>query len=205
MAALLVGGACILDECLALVGHNACGMDFSTDQWIQIVNAAGTWVAGIGTLAAVIVSLWLARRSIRVRLEVRCRVYFVEYGKPVQLVKCIAFRVANLGERAVAIEHVGWAVGRRKSVRRVYFEIDDRLGPGLPRRIEPGDAATFMSHFDDGLMPHLAKVFVQDAPVGTLKAYAAAESGAAVEVKPDAELVRQVTECVNKLKRNSGV
>jgi len=171
----------------------------TTDQWINIINALGTWVAGIGTLAAVIVSLRLASRSVRVRLEVRCRVFYV-YGEPVQMIKCVAFRVANLGERAVSVEHGGWAVGRGKNVSRRYFEIDDRLGPGLPHRIEAGDAATFMSHYDDGLIQHLAKVFVQDAPIRTLKAYVATESGVNVEVRPDAELVLAVTESLKALR-----
>lgn len=38
------------------------------EQQINIWNAVGTWLAGIATFAAVLVSLYLARKSERIRI-----------------------------------------------------------------------------------------------------------------------------------------
>ena len=45
-------------------------MEFTTDQWINISIAIGTFVSGAGTLAAVIVALRIARRPGPVALEI---------------------------------------------------------------------------------------------------------------------------------------
>lgn len=84
------------------------------DQKIQIWVAVGTWVAGLATLAAVIVALRLAKKVEKVKLKVRVglRELFMGDGSPAQ--KHLAISVTNLGERAVTINSVGWAVGKGK-------------------------------------------------------------------------------------------
>jgi hypothetical protein len=72
------------------------------DQKIQIWVAVGTWLAGLATLAAVIVALRLAKRIEKVRLKVHAglRVLIMGDGSPFQ--KHLAISVTNLGERALA-------------------------------------------------------------------------------------------------------
>ena len=84
------------------------------DQKIQVWVAVGTWVAGLATLAAVVVALYLARRTEKVRLNVHVglRVVVIGDGSPFQ--EHLSISVTNVGERSVTINTVGWAVGKGK-------------------------------------------------------------------------------------------
>ena len=77
------------------------------DQKIQLWNAIGTWVAGIATFCAVIVSLHLARRVEKVRLRTRVgiRQMFQGDGTPGQ--ELLEFHITNLGDRPVTVVSLG--------------------------------------------------------------------------------------------------
>jgi hypothetical protein len=79
------------------------------DQKIQVWMVIGTWFAGLGTCAAVIVALYLSRRIEKVRLKVYAglRVILGD-GTPRQT--HLSIGVTNLGERPVTINTVGWAI-----------------------------------------------------------------------------------------------
>ncbi|MDT9678133.1 hypothetical protein F6R97_26805 [Pseudomonas sp. JV414] len=85
------------------------------DQHIQILNAISTWVAGVATLAAVVVSLHLARRAdrVRVRISVGLRLVFAGDGTPAE--EHVGFTIVNLGDRSVTVNAIGWHVGPAKA------------------------------------------------------------------------------------------
>ncbi|KWT73953.1 MULTISPECIES: hypothetical protein [unclassified Variovorax] len=87
------------------------------DQWIQIANAVGTWVAGFGTLAAVGISLWLVLDARRVRLKVRVGVYELIRGDGTSRMQFVNFDVTNLADRPITISAVGWVIGKGKGRR----------------------------------------------------------------------------------------
>jgi hypothetical protein len=66
------------------------GSPMTLDQEIQVWAAIGTWFAGLGTLAAVIVALYLAKRVEKVRLRVHAglRVVVLGDGSPFQRHLC---------------------------------------------------------------------------------------------------------------------
>lgn len=162
------------------------------DQWLQVWNVVGTWLAGVATFGAVVVSLWLARQQGRVRLSVHAAVMFRFTRDGTPPVECIGYRVTNLGDRAVNINAIGWAVGKRKAKRFAVLETDDRLAAALPKRLEHGEAATFMVELDSGMLPHMREHFVKDAPVASLVSWASTASGVTVEAKPSRELLARL-------------
>lgn len=87
------------------------------DQQIQIWNAIGTGVAGIATFSAVLVSLYLASRGDRIRLKVFAGHRLVIRGDGTPPEEHLNIGVTNLGDRAVTVNTVGWAVGKRKQRR----------------------------------------------------------------------------------------
>ena len=117
-----------------------CGIIMTLDQKIQLWNAIGTWVAGIATLAAVLVSLWLANHSKRVRLKINLSmmVSFIGDGSPGQ--RFVGFTVANISERSVTISSICWQVGKKKEMRHAYQPLDDNQ---IPRQISYGESALF--------------------------------------------------------------
>ena len=117
--------------------------EMSFDQTVQILGLAGSWIAGLGSLAAAVIALWLARRVNKVSLQswVGIRTTFGGGGPQQDVVN---FRVTNVGERPVTISTIGWCIGKGK--RRHYFiqMLSGVVGDHLPKKIEHGETATFI-------------------------------------------------------------
>ena len=133
-------------------------VDFSFDQGIQILDAAGSWMAAIGTILAACVALWLARRVETVRLKAYAdlAVFFDDIGgKPTRVFR---LEVTNTGERAVIVRSTGWKVGKGKSTRHC---INKQLV--APARLEHGETAMLM--IDSDKHEHwksFARAFIKD-------------------------------------------
>ena len=91
-------------------------MEFTTDQWINISIAVGTFVSGAGTLAAVIVALRIARRPGPVELEVSMSASdrTSQQGEP--LINLYIY-ITNIGVNTAVLRYMTWLIGRwpRKS------------------------------------------------------------------------------------------
>lgn len=114
------------------------------EQQIQIWSLAGSWLASIATLAAVVVSLWLARRSERVRLKVHAGVRLLFRGDGTPAEKNIEISVTNLAAMPVTIESVGWAIGRGNNKK---YSIQNVSGPDssqYPLELAYGKRASFL-------------------------------------------------------------
>lgn len=112
------------------------------DQAMMLLNALGSWVAGAGSLAAVGVALWLARRVEKVKLDawVGHRV-LVRAGTKAE---CLGINVTNLGERPVTISSIGWIIGHGKGRRVCFQQIPQSSPTNYPKRIEYGEEAMFL-------------------------------------------------------------
>jgi|SRR5580692_5561138 hypothetical protein len=164
------------------------------DQKIQIWVAVGTWVAGIGTLAAVIAALYLARRVEKVRLKVHVGPRVVVLGDGTPFKKQIAFSVTNLGERPVTIESVGWSIGRGKGRRFAIQPVSGPFTSQYPIEIAHGKGTTFMVSLSETPNWYLefATGFVQDLSDESLKTLVAqihTSVGQTIEIHPEKELV----------------
>jgi hypothetical protein len=69
------------------------------DQKIQLWMVVGTWFAGLGTVAAVIVALYLSRRVEKVHLKVTAYMDEVLLGDGSPPEDHFSINVTNLGER----------------------------------------------------------------------------------------------------------
>ncbi|WP_420462679.1 hypothetical protein [Candidatus Palauibacter sp.] len=110
---------------------------------LGIWNVAGTWVSALGTVGAVVVSLWLAWQSGRPRVDA-----VVHLGTPVlgdePLEKQIVFVVRNTGRMPVRVSGIGWTVGKRKTEKRSFFQLPSDL-TNLPTEIPVGQDTTIMA------------------------------------------------------------
>jgi hypothetical protein len=167
------------------------------DQKIQIWVAIGTWVAGLGTLAAVIVALYLSRRVEKVRLKVHVGLRLVVLGDGSPFQRHLGIGVTNLGERPVTINTVGWAVGKGKQRR---FAVQPVYGPytnQYPIELAHGKSANFMVSFL--VVPEWLKEFatgfvkdLSDKSLKTLVAQIFTSVGQTVEVHPEKELLEEL-------------
>jgi hypothetical protein len=118
-------------------------VDPTAKEWIEIILSALT---SLGTLAAVIVALYLAsrERKDRIRARARERAILNHPTQPNNPLFVINIEVTNLSLHPVTITLLGWTVG---IFRKQYFvQVPDWTDPltfKLPQRLEYGESAHY--------------------------------------------------------------
>jgi hypothetical protein len=137
---------------------------------LRLLEVAGQWVSGVGALAAVLVSLYLARRQEAVRLRVSAGVRLsVERGSE-ETPEYVVIRVVNLGYRPVTVSAIGWRVGLFH--KHLFYQILDGEPPSprVPIEMAVGQEANFMILLDRWLeASDMAKEF--GGPLAPLRAW----------------------------------
>jgi hypothetical protein len=168
------------------------------DQQIQVWNAVGTWLAGIATFAAVVVSLRLASRYDRVRLKTYAgiRLLYIGDGTPAQ--ELVEINVTNLGERPVTISTVGWAIGKGKKRRYCIQNLSGPYTSQYPIELTHGKSASFQVFFP--VTPNWLSDFSNkftasgEESLSTLVATVHTSVGQTVEVKVEDNLINKLME-----------
>ena len=167
------------------------------DQQINIWNAIGTWVAGIGTLSAVIVSLYLSSRSQRLNVKAHAglRLIFAGDGSPPD--ELVEIGIVNHGDRTVVIKSVGWKIGRGKNARYCLQLLSGAMTDQYPKQLVHGESASFQVSFN--VTPDWVKVFATGFLRGTspyqlktLRALIHTSLGQTIEVIPESGLVSKL-------------
>lgn len=118
-------------------------MSLTFNQKVEVWNTVGAWVAGLGTLAAVVTSLYLARHSESIRLKVWADVYHTYLGDGTPPEKSIIISVVNQGDRPVNIDTVGWAIGKGKRRRYCIQTVSGRSTQHYPMELGRRKRASF--------------------------------------------------------------
>ncbi len=170
-------------------------MDPRVDLWAAI----GTWFGGLGSFAAAVVALYLARRSEKPRLKVAVGLReLTSYdGSPGQEFLC--FDVTSLGDRPVTINSIGWAVGKRKWRKYCMQTVAGEFTAECPVELNYGKNAKFMVSFSlaPNWIANFAGRFVQDLSdrsLRTLVAQVHTSVGRTIEVRPEENLIRRLRE-----------
>ncbi|WP_026470391.1 hypothetical protein [Alkanindiges illinoisensis] len=112
------------------------------DQKLALANVIGTWLASIGTIAAVIVSLWLVRRTGRIQLKIESTTALI--CPDGRMVRCIVISVTNLGDRTVTITNIRWKIGKGKSLTENLQFFSLSLGSTqFPTELEHGKSGHY--------------------------------------------------------------
>ena len=171
----------------------------TVDQNIQIWVAVGTWVSSIGTTAAVITALYLAKRVEKVRLNVQVGLMQVVIGDGSPFQEHVGINVTNLGERPVTVNTVGWAIGKGKKRRFAIQPLSSPHSAQYPIELAHGKSASFLVSFD--VMPDWKREFatgfvrdLSDKSLKTLVAQVHTSVGKTVEVHPRKDLLDALKE-----------
>jgi len=109
-------------------------MEQSKREVLDYLNVAGTWLSGIATTGAVVVSLWLARQSGRVNIRVRA--HLTRSVLDEDRYAGLSIEVTNLAERTVRLTGLYWEfkgdMGLHRSHLLALDEDDERLPVDLP-------------------------------------------------------------------------
>lgn len=117
---------------------------WTRETWL-FINTFAPWFAAGGTFAAVVVSLYLARASQRVRLRVTAGLRLVlGLGQQQKPTEHLYINVVNVGSRVARVTNLGWCVGLLR--RRQAVQIIDRnaMSSQLPIELADGQEATWI-------------------------------------------------------------
>ena len=164
------------------------------DQKLQLWNVIGAWFAGVATFAAVLVSLWLARRGERVDLAVRVGLRSIFAGDGSPPAKALSFDVTNRGARPVTVVSIGWVVGKGKARKYCMQTTSGPHTANYPLELQHGKSANFLVSFE--FTPTWAFEFAtgflpdQESPtLKTLRALVHTSVGTTVAVRPEVAIL----------------
>ena len=175
----------------------------SFEEVMQVLHVLGAWIAGIGSLAAAIVALWLAHRSEKVKLNSFVDVGFMPGGySPTKELLWIS--TTNTGDRPVTISSIGWRIGSGKSAKFAMQLRFHRDSDQCPKKIDHGETANFITSLSDWLK-YFADNFVEDASdkeIKTLRVQIHTSVGQTKDVIPKKSLLAQLNKVRAELRPN---
>ncbi len=121
---------------------------FDRDTW-TFINSFADWFSAVGTVAAVVLAIYLARQDKRVRLRVSVGYrLLVAHGQTEPPPGFVLIVVTNIGRREAQVTGVGWKTGLFK-YRKYYVQttIRDGISNELPIRLRDGEDAKYSHPF----------------------------------------------------------
>lgn len=105
-------------------------MDIETSTfWIMI----GTWVAGLGTLSAVLTSLYLAKNANKIKLVANIQVY--SNIQEEQFI--LGITISNIGNKIANIKFINWEINKIGMLKKAFGS--KHLNYNLPKILLEGD------------------------------------------------------------------
>jgi len=115
----------------------------------ELINSLATWLSAIGTLAAVVTSLYLARRDAKIDLMINAGIRMLVLGGKVQASDFVYLNITNLGRRGATITQLYWKTGIIWKKTYVWIAQQNDLSARIPVKLSDGDEAIFMSTLID--------------------------------------------------------
>jgi hypothetical protein len=178
------------------------------EKTLRLLEVAGTWVSGIGTLLAVLVSLYLARRQTAVMIDLSAGHRIMVTPGQEHTPEFIVIRAVNAGQQPITLTHIGWRIGMFKKMHFVQVVDGNPLSSALPVQLAPGQQAQYfvplnqspnwIERFAENLNHWFPKISVE-----TLKVSASATVGPTIYRKPERGLRKMLVDAQEKLSAKS--
>lgn len=115
----------------------------SQESWL-FINSFAPWLSAVGTIAAVLATVYFAWRSHRIRLEVSAgHRLLVGPSTPKPFPELLAIKVVNTGYRNVNITNIGWKVGLFKKQYAVQKIDSNMTSSTLPVLLKEGEEVNY--------------------------------------------------------------
>ena len=120
----------------------------SQESWL-FINSFAPWLSAIGTIAAVMATIYFAWRGQRIRLNISAgHRLIVGQGTPEPFPEYLAIKVVNTGYRDANITNIGWKVGLFKKQYAVQSIVQNTYSSKLPILLREGDEANYFIPID---------------------------------------------------------
>ncbi|MCT7941553.1 hypothetical protein [Shewanella holmiensis] len=179
---------------------------------LQLWNVIGTWLASIGTIGAVITSLWLANRQGKIHLGIVAgHRQLVTRGSTTVTDLCM-IKIVNKGTRPAKITGIGWESGRFKKKIHLIQMFGTPDSDNVPKTLQEGEEGAFLVPFhldntDKDWIISLPKELTKNSERGIngLKVCVSTSVGQSFKVKAEKGLkdkLRESLKASKALKRN---
>jgi hypothetical protein len=184
-------------------------LGITKSEW-DFINSFSSWLSAIGTLAAVWVALYLAKRATaqKAKVSVGHRV-LIQPGAKGPIPEFVVFNIINTGERPLRITQIGWKVGLWKKRHAVQL-YDDSLSSKLPVELAHGQEASWyvpLAAREEPWLVYFAKGMLMprySTSCLTLRGQFFTSLGNVFVAKPEQNLISKFQEACHALSKNSG-
>lgn len=177
----------------------------SKSHW-DLINSFSNWLSAIGTIAAVIVSLWLASRAWRLQAKVSVgHRIIIQTGARGEYPEIMVFQIVNTGERPIRVKSIGWRTGIFRWKRFAPQMHDQQQSSPLPIELSHGQEASWivpLNPGDDGWMIKFTDKMLKPRlryACATLRAEFHTSIDHTFSIKPEAGLLRRIRQaCITE-------
>jgi len=166
----------------------------------EYINTFAPWLSAVGTLLAVVVSLYFSRRTSQVKISLSAG-YRIEIGPGYKepYPQYIFIKAVNTGARDVKITGFGWRIGIFK--KRYFYQVVDgiKMRSDMPIMLSFSEEASYLIDLNIG--DNWIKRFVKDEILPnrrlnmvSLRVYASTSIGKTVYSKIENSLKKELNE-----------
>ncbi|MGE4517392.1 MAG: hypothetical protein AB7D96_11085 [Arcobacteraceae bacterium] len=114
---------------------------------LNVLDVIGTWIAAIGTVGAVITSLWLSYNSSKAKLKIKVTSRdIISEHNTIEDIVCF-IEIFNVGYRTVTISSLGWSITRGKEKKTFIQNTKGSSVDKLPITLKEGEEANIVLSF----------------------------------------------------------
>lgn len=119
----------------------------------QFINSFAPWLSAFGTILAVIVALYLARRDRKIKFSVYVRLVkigSVPQNFPINQMKdYIAIDITNKNYRTATLTNIYWKIGMFQKGRYDQLIMPNNMSSEIPIKLYDGDVASYRIPLSD--------------------------------------------------------
>ncbi len=116
----------------------------------DILRSLPEWLTAIGTLLAVIVALYLARRDKRIQCVTNTSIYvLIDSANPNSASEFVTIIVTNVGTRVFTISSISWRMGIFKKQNFLMIPALNVYSSTIPVKLNDGEQASFYFPVED--------------------------------------------------------
>jgi hypothetical protein len=178
-------------------------LGISKSQW-ELYNSFAVWLSAIGTLAAVITSLYLAKYKSKPRAKLHTAIVsLIEPGAGDNYPEFLVIRIVNTGDRNIMVTQIGWRTGLFK--KRFAVQMFDHTNSSpIPIELLHGHEAQWFIPLDNKeawFMQFAKKMLMPDYRLScfTLRAQVFTSINRIFEKKPSLNIISELKSACKKL------
>ena len=163
---------------------------------LNILNVIGTWIAAIGTVGAVITSLWLASSNNKVKLRISANSSFLVIPGVSSHKEVCLINIANIGTRPIKINNIGWYIGKGKKKIQLIQNTNGSTTGTIPKTLmEHEDISIDIAFINNNVnwIEDMAKL-ASKHDINTLQIVATTNIGITFREKADSSLINSIKE-----------